>query len=144
MAMTEKPKKAVTRKSVTKKAPAKRKAAPSKRTPSTTTTQKRELIKRKKKLKLSVEELSLLEYNPTKTTWKCACGLYNSGKTVKCWSCALPKTKNLLWPIYVEACAKVGIKEGGQWKIVDKNRDLAKIRKNGKWEVIELPEGYTL
>ncbi len=154
MSMDKTPaKKSVSRKSAsasTKKAPARKKPvkapvkAPAKRTPSTTTTKKREIVKRKKRLKLTGEEIRLLEYNPTKTTWKCECGLANSGKMKVCWACGKPKNKVLLWPVYVAACVKVGVEEGTQWKIVDKNRDLTKVKKNGKWEVIDLPEGTTL
>lgn len=141
-------KKQVTRKSASvpkKKAPAKKKEAPAKRTPSTTTTKKREIVKRKKRLAVTVREQSVLLYPPTKTTWVCECSMVNSGAMEKCWICGKKKTKNLLWPVYENACKKVGIEVGSLWKIVDRNRNRVLTRTPpGKWKEYEIPEGYTL
>ena len=142
-------KKQVARKSanaaVKKKAPAKRKAAPAKRTPSTTTTKRKEIVKRKKRLAVTVREQSVLLYPPTKATWICKCGMFNSGGMDKCWICSKPKTKELLWPIYENACKKVGIEVGSLWKIVNKGNNHAMTRPpKGRWKEYEMPEGYVL
>jgi len=146
----DKPAKKVTRKTATTKrkapatkAPAKRKAAPAKRTPSTTTTKKRELVKRKKRLNVSVVEQGLLLHPPTKVTWACSCGIYNGGRQEKCWLCGKPKTDKLLWPIYIAACEKVGVEIGSMWKIKNKINNHVMMRPaKGKWRDWSLPEGY--
>ncbi len=131
--------------STKKKAPAKKKEAPAKRTPSTTTTKRKELVKRKKRLGVSVREQSLLMYPPTRTTWICKCSLFNSGSMEKCWLCGLPKTTDLLWPTYEAACKKVGIEVGSLWKIINKNNNTAMVKiPKGRWQEYELPEGYVL
>jgi hypothetical protein len=134
----------VTRKSAVNKAPRKKKVAPAKRTPSTTAAKVKKA--RTKKLRLTLEEKRLLEYPPTKKTWKCECDTINSGSMAKCWTCAKPKTKKLMWPIYTAACEKVLITPGDQWKIIDSRANFAKVKREGtgKWVEHPLPEGYSL
>ena len=101
---------------------------------------------RSKKLRLTIEEKRLLEYPPTEKTWKCACDAPNAGSSTICWVCRGKRTKKLLWPIYVGACKKVEIEPGDQWKIIDRMRNICKVKRKGRgvWVEHPLPEGYTL
>lgn len=101
---------------------------------------------RKKKLRLTQQELSLLEYPPTEKTWLCPCGMFGTGSMELCWACRTPNTGDLLWPKYLAVCKKVGIEPGTLWKITDKRIGIASIRTPGKskWIEFDLPEGYTL
>lgn len=144
--------KKVTRKkaSASSKAPVKKPVAKkpvkgiAKKTPSTATS-KRAAVK-KKLLRLSVLEQSLLLHPPTEETWLCdKCEMILSGTNDRCWICGQTKTDILLWPIYEKACTKVGVPIGSLWYIKNKVNGLVMTREpTGKWKITDIPDGYRL
>jgi hypothetical protein len=112
-----------------------------KKKPSTATSKKPKV----KKLRLNSTELRLLEFPPTEHTRRCQCGFIASKETKTCIVCG-EKPEDLLWPIYLAACAKVGISPGEMWKIMDtgRGRYAASRKPKTPWKEIELPEGYSL
>jgi hypothetical protein len=75
------------------------------------------------KLKITKFEANILMYPPNIDTWICnseTCslegGIVNGGMRNSCWVCGhlMEDDPVFVWPIYVEACEKVGIVPGEQ------------------------------
>lgn len=107
------------------------------------TTAKKIATPRKKRLKLTEKERTLLEYPPTERTWICDHSLstpnINPGSATKCLYCGAdkPKKPELLWPKYVELCSRVGIEPGFKWKMFENGKPMMRTRTT-KWQ--EAPE----
>jgi hypothetical protein len=87
--------------------------------------------------RLTLRQQTILRFPPTKATWLCSgqrtvhdpagekktvvCNVPNSGNQKKCWLCGKtkPSKPRLVWPLYVETCAKAGIEPGTRWPITD-------------------------
>lgn len=70
--------------------------------------------KRKKKA-LTKTQKRLLMYPPTPKTWFCeSCDMVNSGSKKECIWCKItkPRKPKLVWPLYLDACEKLGITPG--------------------------------
>jgi hypothetical protein len=110
----------------------------------------RESQEKKAETSLSEREIRLLEYPPNEKTWVCrgktdfgTCDTVNPGKAKKCALCFKnkPTEPELLWPVYLVACEKVGISPGeGKFRPVDSEHGLLYPKGGDRWKLIPLSQ----